>query len=252
VPAKKQYQQKLYETFWRGLDWIFPPECMGCGKEGSVICEACLQKIQFLDKNRCIFCGRTLTKEGICQRCRHEDHFFTEIRCLANYEGITQEAVQRLKYENDLAVAFVLAKLLTNLVQSANWTIELVIPVPLSQKRLYERGYNQAALLARPLSLNLGKPFATKGLTRVKETRSQVNLNIRQRKENVQNAFLADPLIVRGQSILLVDDVYTTGATMNAAAKALKQAGCSQVFALTVAKAVQRNHDIDNLSVDNV
>ncbi|MFZ3150671.1 MAG: ComF family protein [Anaerolineaceae bacterium] len=247
-----QYQRKLYETFWRGVDWIFPPECLGCGKEGSVICEACLQKIQFLDRNRCIFCGRTMTKEGICQRCRHEDHFFTEIRCLANYEGITQEAVRRLKYENDLAVAFVLAELLTNLVQSANWMIELVIPVPLSQKRLDERGYNQAALLARPLSLNLGRPFTPKGLARIRETRSQVNLNIRQRKENVQNAFIADPLIVRDRSILLVDDVYTTGATMNAAAEALNQAGCLRVFALTVAKAVQRNSNIDNLLLDNV
>ncbi|MFZ3070372.1 MAG: phosphoribosyltransferase family protein [Anaerolineaceae bacterium] len=157
-----------------------------------------------------------------------------------------REAIHGLKYQNDLTLAYKLATLLTILVQSTDWKFDLVVPVPLSQKRLDQRGYNQAALLAKPLALSMEKPFTTRGLARVRETQSQVSLNIQQRKENVQDAFLADPVMIKGRSILLVDDVFTTGATMNAAAEALHAAGSRQVFALTVAKAVHRSQAIEN------
>src|SRR5690606_25169024 len=111
--------------------------------------------------------------------------------------------------------------------------------------RRRERGYNQAAVLAFPLSLSLKLPMRIKALARIRDTKSQVHLNAAERKANVKGAFIADPLIVRGMRVLLVDDVYTTGATLNAAAEALCSAGCSEVRVLTLAKAMDLQNLVD-------
>jgi ComF family protein len=173
-------------------------------------------------------------------------HAIDELRYVAAYQDVMRTAIHRLKYERDLGIAIELANLLAQIVQATNWQIDLVMPVPLSEKRKAQRGYNQAALLAYPLSLQLHLPENTQGLVRVHETRSQVNLNFQERQENVQGAFSADPTIVKGKTILLVDDVFTTGATINAAAAALREAGCTRVYALTAAKALRRQVTIEN------
>lgn len=134
-----------------------------------------------------------------------------------------------------------LATMLLGMVNQFDWEIDVVAPVPLSAGRLKERGYNQAALLAFPLALALGIPYKRRSLKRIKETRTQVGLDVRQRWENVKGAFWGDPLIVRDRRILLVDDVATSGATLNACALALKGAGARSVYALTLARA-SRQH----------
>lgn len=127
-------------------------------------------------------------------------------------------------------------------VTSLDWNVDMLIPVPLGKARLKERGYNQVALVARPLAYELGVEYAPRGLTKIRETRSQVGLNASQRKENVREAYQADPSVVTRKSILLMDDVATTGSTVSACTDALLSAGASEVYALTIARALS-HHD---------
>lgn len=120
------------------------------------------------------------------------------------------------------------------------WDIEMIIPVPLSQQRFSERGYNQVALIAQPLAMIKNWKYAPKALKRVKHTRSQVGLNIKERQNNVRNAFRADARLIRGRKILLIDDIATTGATLLSASESLVDAGAHHVYALTTARAVSR------------
>jgi ComF family protein len=122
-----------------------------------------------------------------------------------------------------------------------NWEIDVVFPVPLSRRRLRERGYNQAALFALPLALGLNVPYRPKALRRVRHTRSQVDLSWGERRENVSGAFAASSDDVSGKTILLVDDVITTGATLNACASALLSAGARAVYAFSVARTPLRS-----------
>ncbi len=239
-------QAGAYRFFWNSIDWLFPPECIGCGKEGVLICMECWHSMVRANVDSCIYCGAQLSKRGVCTRCEHLQHAIYELRYVAAYQGVMRTAIHRLKYERDLGIALELADMLAQILQATNGQRDLIMPVPLSEKRKAQRGYNQAALLAYPLSLQLHIPENTKGLVRVHETRSQVNLNFKERQENVQGAFSADPAMVKDKTILLVDDVFTTGATINAAAAALREAGSKRVYALTVAKALGRQVTIEN------
>jgi ComF family protein len=122
-------------------------------------------------------------------------------------------------------------------LQSQPWKIDMVCPVPLGVARLAERGFNQAVLLARPIALASGLAYSSHVVERKKETLSQVGLNFERRHDNVSGAFQAKPATANGKNILLVDDVATSGATLEACAKALLEAGALQVYALTLARA---------------
>ncbi len=123
-------------------------------------------------------------------------------------------------------------------VQKLNWNIDLALPVPLGKQRMKERGYNQVSTFARPLALAMGWRFSPSALKRVKETRSQVELSAVERMENVKDAFVADRRRVDGQTVLVVDDVSTTGATLNSCAESLIRGGAKAVYALTIARAL--------------
>lgn len=237
---KYSIQFKTYSLFWKCVDWIFPPECVGCGREGTLLCSDCRHTLVYASQNTCIYCGAELAERGICSRCAQIPHAITELRYIAGYQGVLREAIHRLKYEGDLGIALELAEMMALIVAAIDWKPDLVMPVPLSEKRKSQRGYNQAAMLAFPLSLKLGLPLNSRDLVRIHETRSQVFLSFNERQENVQGAFLADPKAVKDKTILLVDDVFTTGATINAAAEALVKAGSRQVYAITAAKALRR------------
>lgn len=227
-----------YTSFWRGVDWVFPPECAGCGAEGYQICPDCLQGIHYTSRESCVYCGRKLKARGICPRCLQNLPAYAGVRCVAGFEGVIRQVVINLKYHADLGLSLAAAELMARLVQEEAWRPEMVVPVPLSVNRRRKRGYNQAAVLAFPLSLYLKLPMRTQALARIRDTRSQVGLNSQERQDNVRGAFKADPRLVRGKEILLVDDVFTTGATLRAAAEALRSAGCAKVQVVTLAKAL--------------
>lgn len=153
------------------------------------------------------------------------------------YQDPLRKAIRRLKYARDIALGDALAQHLLGLVERNRIEADLVIPVPLGRKRRKERGYNQAALLARSLALMVGLPFKPMAAKRTRETASQVGLSLEERHDNVAGAFWADPEQVAGKAVLLVDDVLTTGATLEAAAQALRHAGARQIEAVVVSRA---------------
>lgn len=240
---RQKIQYQIQSVFLGLVDWIFPPTCPGCGIEGELICEACESKIQRLVGRLCKYCGQSVQGADICGSCRGMDHAYEAYRAYGIYDGVLRDAILRLKYQNDIGIAQKLAKYLETVARSTSWDYQIVVPVPLSSNKLRERGYNQANRLAKPLAMLLEKPFRPYALRRIRETSSQVGLDMRARFENVDNAFRADPKQVKNLSVLLVDDVFTTGATLQSAATELRIAGASKVFALTLAKS---SHHVKN------
>jgi ComF family protein len=143
-----------------------------------------------------------------------------------------------LKYRQDIGLGDALAVQFSGFVSNLNWPINLVVPVPLGQKRLFERGYNQVGLIARPLSLSMNLTYVPTALSRERDTRSQVGLTKLERHNNVRGAFIANRSRVKNHVVLLVDDVATTGSTLSSCAEALYAAGAQDVFAVTLARAL--------------
>ncbi len=235
---KPHWSYPLYRLGWSGLDWLFPPRCGGCGRMGSRWCDVCQSSVPRLNAPMCDICGVPVQKKGICQRCRQDPPPYRALRSWAAFDSPVRPALHKLKYRRDLALGDALAVPLGQFVESLGWTFDLVAPIPLGQKRMKERGYNQVALIARPLSLSLGLGYSPAALKRRRETKSQVGLSAGERKANVQEAFVAEPRFVRGKSVLVMDDVATTGATLSSSAEALLEAGAREVFAVTVARAL--------------
>lgn len=230
----------FYRGFWTALDWIYPPVCIGCGEPGYRLCTKCLEKIQFLTGSICRKCGHPISKNAeLCKTCADAPPAYDSLRSLARYEGVVRECVHALKYENNQSLGEFFSSWMAELVHDSGWLVDMVIPVPLSPIRMVERGYNQSALLARPLAISLGIRYKPYGLERIRNTRSQVELSAEERRHNVAGAFEAIPDIVREKQVLLIDDVTTTGSTIKECTLALKAAGASAVYCLTLARPIQ-------------
>jgi ComF family protein len=168
------------------------------------------------------------------------------MRSWAVFDSPLQNALHTIKYRRNIGLADSLALQMAGFVRSLAWEVDVLIPAPLGNARLRERGYNQVALVAQPLSYELGLMYAPHGLRKTRETRSQVGLNIAQRRENVREAYQADPSAVKRKTILLMDDVATTGSTIASATDALVSAGAVAVYALTIARALS-HHDLSRV-----
>jgi ComF family protein len=160
------------------------------------------------------------------------------MRSVAPHTLALRHAVHALKYEGLRVLSEPLGTLLAACWQAQGITVDLVLPVPLSRARERERGYNQSALLARAMAGQLALPCPGRLLVRQRNTRSQVGLSAQERWDNVWGAFACHSAELGGQRVLLVDDVLTTGATLQACAAALRQAGASEVWALTLTRAM--------------
>lgn len=232
-------QSRLYKAGWKLLDVLFPPRCAGCGTWGKRYCPACFNQAKLITSPLCQICGEP--QQGpdvvICKRCRDLGVAFSAIRSWAVFSEPLQSAIHQLKYRQDRGLGSVLAQPLIDLLEHYHWKIDLILPVPLDNARRRERGYNQAALLARPISWQTGIPYSEAALIREKVTRQQVGLSVSERAENMAGAFRADKKGVYGKIVLVIDDVVTTGATLNACAAALINAGAAQVYGITLARS---------------
>jgi competence protein ComFC len=229
---------RLYQLAWSGLDWLYPPQCGGCGVARSRWCEACQQEVRLVPETICQSCGQILVAPGVCNQCRDIPPPYVAMRAWAVFGGSVRNALHHLKYGGDMALGEVLARNLISIVQNSGWQVDLVTAVPLGVARRKERGYNQAALLAFPLALACGIPYQSKALEKIRQTRTQVGLDNAERHKNVSGAFQARHSVVAKKRVLVVDDVTTSGATIHACSESLLAAGALQVYGLTLARAV--------------
>lgn len=233
----ENWKYKTYRSIWSALDLLFPPECGGCGAPGSRWCRDCQQKVKILTGDLCDVCGLPQEGSGICETCTADRPRYRCLRAWAAFEDPVRSALHKLKYRRDFSMGDAIAAAMLPFVEKLDWNADLVVPVPLGKHRLRERGYNQVAMIAKPLAMGLGVTYSPRALKRRKETRSQVGLSREERKHNVHSAFQADPG-VRGKIILIIDDVSTTGSTLSSGADAFYESGARDVYALTVARAL--------------
>ena len=219
---------------------IFPRTCIGCEEKNEVLCDSCLSKCVFRDDIGCPLCGSPTLLSRLCDLCRdssdlevllslydYEQPYINTLLHLAKYKGVL-EAGERL--------GEIMAKRLkqNHYLELLQLSDALIIPVPLHSNRLVERGYNQSELIAESFAQAMGMTSKSV-LTRTKDTVSQTTLTPLERLQNTKNAFSAS-LDARGRDCVLIDDVATTGQTLNACAQALKTAGAGRVIAITVAR----------------
>ena len=218
------------------LDLVYPPRCVACQGPGGLFCSACQESIEFIQPPICPLCGQSTTTGQLCRSCRSKPLQIDGIRAVGYLEGGLRTAIHRFKYSNLRPLAAPLAKLAMEYLNHHRPPVQALVPVPLHAGRLRERGYNQAALLARQMGDATGLPVVDGALLRVKSTVPQVGLSADRRRHNVEGAFQCGGAGLKGKSVLLVDDVCTTGATLEACSIALRHAGAERVWALVLAR----------------
>jgi predicted amidophosphoribosyltransferase len=171
------------------LDLLFPPRCVGCRRIGAWLCAECLSQIPRVEHPFCVRCGDRITAGDLCARCRTSPLQIERIRAVVYFEGPLREAIHHLKYKRHTELAKPLGHLMVTYWRQHPMPADVVVPVPLHPARLRERGYNQAALLARELAQQTGLVVEERTLTRERATAPQVELNAKQRRENVHDAF---------------------------------------------------------------
>lgn len=226
----------------RLLNLIYPRRCPLCdGLTGSydrLVCKECRGKVPLLVEPLCKKCGKPLEKEEAeyCEDCGRKTHAYTKGRAAFAYDELMRASISRFKYRNRREYAdFYVQELLRSCAGSVrSWGPEALIPIPLHKSRMRSRGFNQAELVARGLGEILEIPVENALLVRAKRTRPQKDLNYRERAENLKNAFQVTQNDVELKKVLLIDDIYTTGSTVDAAAKALKERGVEKVYFLSI------------------
>lgn len=221
------------------LDLLFPPRCVGCGKEGAFLCSRCRSALQYLPPPLCDRCGLPLAARSRCPDCESDSPQIDGIRSLFPYDGLIRQAILQLKYENVRALASPLARLMWEYQQAQRLPADVLMPVPLHPRRLRSRGYNQCALLARELGRLASLSVVDDSIVRRKNTAPQARTaSLADRLSNVADAFACRDRRAAGRHVIIIDDVCTTGATLKACAAALKAAGAASVWGLTLAREV--------------
>ncbi|WP_089173663.1 ComF family protein [Bosea sp. AS-1] len=227
---------------------VYPPVCVACRAatgEAQALCAHCWGEIGFIERPYCERLGTPFAVDlgpGLLSPAAIANPpVFARARAVCRFDGVARELVHRLKYGDRAELAITLGRMMVQAGHELIAEADLVVPVPLHRARLWSRRFNQAALLAGTVARLTARPYAPAGLVRVRHTRRQVGLSRAQRANNLQGAFQvpenARPQL-EGRRILLVDDVLTTGATANAAARALLRGGARQVDLLTFARVV--------------
>jgi len=233
------------------LHWVFPVDCAACGQPAAerglpFFCRACWETITPIDGPICPHCGQPFTSpialafspRHQCRACRKSPPHFDRALSPYRYEGVLEQAIRLFKYRSKDALATPLADLMLAWADRLP-PMDLVMPVPLHPARLRTREFNQSLRLADRIAQRLGLPHSFEHLERIRATRPQTELDRKDRARNVRRAFAVQGAErLKGCRILLVDDVFTTGATVNDCARALKRAGADSVTILTLARRI--------------
>ena len=216
------------------LDFIFPIKCLNCNIEGEFLCADCFNKIKLRDVKQCPLCNIEQSNEKLCSDCKSKSYLDEVIIC-ADYDNeVLQKTIHHFKYKYICDLQNSLGQIMTNKLSKVDTPKNLlIIPTPLHKRRHLERGFNQAELLANQLNL----PIINNVLWRKKNIQHQADLNKKQRLKNISNCFaIKNEELIKNKNILLIDDVITTGATLNEQARLLKQNNAHSVWALVIAK----------------
>jgi competence protein ComFC len=221
------------------VDSFFPRQCVGCGKVGGFLCPECLGKLPRLLPPICPNCGRSQASGIVCPDCRQRQTEIDGIRSPFRFDEVIRKAIHQLKYRNLKAISTCLAELLADYIRSNSLPGEALVCVPLHPRRLRERGYNQSSLLAKELGKSIDLPVIEDCLIRVKQAQPQVRaVDVEERRRNVADAFVCRDEKVGGKQIILIDDVCTSGATLESCAAALKSKDATSVWGLTLAREI--------------
>jgi ComF family protein len=228
------------------LDFLFPRFCVGCGKEGSFVCAACLASLKRIENPVCSRCGIPLVSAGssvnnapLCANCAGWAADIDSIRSPFEFDGAMRKTVHEFKYRNLRAISGQLAQLLAEYLSDHPIDYDVIVPVPLHPKRLRERGYNQAGLLSGDLSKLTGVPVNdTSLIRRVYNVQQAKTAGLAERHKNVIGIFSIIDVDLHQKKVLLIDDVTTSGATLNACAAVLKASGVYSVRGLTLAREI--------------
>lgn len=241
MERKTAYWKKV-EKLWKGcLNLVFPMRCPVCDRPApypELICPACRKRLVLVGEPRCLKCGKHIGDEGeeYCKGCRCAVHRFEQGRGLFVYRSAAM-SIYRFKYAGRREYAcFYAEQIVKNLGRTMyGWKPDALVPVPIHASRRRERGYNQAEVLAREIGKRTGIPVRSDLLRRVKKTLPQKLLDNAGRQNNLKRAFKISGNDVKLERVILVDDIYTTGSTVDACAEELKRAGVKKVYFITVA-----------------
>jgi ComF family protein len=235
------------------LDLIFPKICFSCNSPSreNVICDVCLSNVRMISgRNICSRCGLPFGlasrigdlhyDEHLCGKCLTGRYYFKRARSVAFYEGCLREILHRFKYDGKLSLGRVLSRILADHYPGELDDIDLLVAVPLHISKLRTREFNQSIVMAQDLAKSIKVSFNAQALKKVKDTKPQYEMgNESERRRNVGGAFaVKDVSGVSGKSVLLLDDVFTTGSTLNECARVLLKSGVVKVQALTLLRAV--------------
>jgi ComF family protein len=237
-------------SLWRSLvDFFFPPRCSFCAEnlaanEPPLICSSCFNQVKMISHPLCPRCGIGFATDTgddhLCSDCLQDRGYFTKARSLARYEGMMADLISRFKYRGGTRLAKPLGGLLADYVgpDFSFFDYDLILPVPLHTRRLRQRGYNQALLLARMISRKHAIPLDYTSLRRIRPTQPQTELSGPARRLNIRGAFAVHRgKAVEEKCVLLIDDVFTTGSTVEECARVLVKSGAKRVDVLTLVRA---------------
>jgi ComF family protein len=243
-------ESRLWRAGHAALDLLFPPLCIACRKpvgEPGALCAACWQPIRFLEGPMCDRCGLPFEFDPgaatLCGGCHSRPPAFDKARAVMRYDAHSRGPILALKHGDRLELTPGFARWLNRSGRLLLAETDVIVPVPLHRSRIWARRYNQAAELARALARLSGKPVNFAALVRRRPTPSQGAMSsAKARRRNVLGAFKVPPrhkTAIAGRNLLLIDDVLTTGATVDACARALKRAGATKVLVLALARVVR-------------
>ena len=219
------------------LDCIYPRICPVCNQIVSVwhadICPECERKLTYVGDSYCMRCGKPVDEdEEYCSDCQRSEHAYDEGRAALLYDEYMSMSIYRFKYNGKREFASFYARVMTKQLgrKIKSWEPDVIVPVPVHKSKLKKRGYNQAYLIAKELSKNLGIPVNDRLVRRNTATAVQKNLSAKERQNNLKKAFKVTQNVVSLNTVLIVDDIYTTGATVDAMARCLRGAGVKKIY----------------------
>lgn len=228
---------KLGKILERIINIVYPNTCMVCGKDlksGEALCKKCQNEFEYIREPICKKCGKKLYDEEkeYCMDCKKHIHQFDSGIAVFSYNEAIKKCIYEFKYKDMKIYGRFFGRKMAEYGREyfGVWKAEVIIPVPVSKKKFLKRGYNQAEILAKELAKNTGIPMDNHVLYRSKDTKPQKEVNRDTRRKNLENAFIVSKNVVKYKKVILVDDIYTTGSTIDECAKTLKAAGVQKVY----------------------